>query len=208
MTFVIYDWGGLNTLLFEVINRDFGPRYDEMMLLLSRAGEPASFKFYLGALAICLFGELAQLKYKRQAVTPEQVRAVFAMLILMVMGYAAFGLVVGLLKSIVNVPRPFMIPEIRAAMHFAGPYPDPAEYQASFPSAHAATMAFIVTALWRRFNDPFAHGVGVVMVLLVAWSRVAVGMQFPADVVAGVIVGVGVALLIRNYVYRMMRLKP
>jgi signal peptidase II len=204
MTFVLYEWGGLNRLLFESINHNYGPHYDNMMLMLSRAGEPQSFKFYLAALVICLFGELAMQKYKRQAIAREQWRNAFAMLILMMMGYAAYGFVVGAMKSVIDLPRPFMIPEIREAMHFIGPYPNPAEYNASFPSAHAATMAFIVTALWKRFDDPFAHGVGIVMVLLVSWSRVAVGMQFPADVAAGALVGWSMALLIRRYVFSMM----
>jgi undecaprenyl-diphosphatase len=76
----------------------------------------------------------------------------------------------------------------------------------SFPSGHAtqasafwlslvlALRATRVTSLTRRVAGVFA----ATLVLGVAWSRVYLGVHYPSDVVAGVILGSGWALWVRR----------
>src|SRR6202035_4268844 len=76
--------------------------------------------------------------------------------------------------------------------HFAG-----TEAYASFPSAHAITsfaLAFAVAALWPR-----ARVVMLAYALLIAMTRLVLLAHHPSDVVAGALIGVVGAMLVRYW---------
>ncbi len=85
-------------------------------------------------------------------------------------------------------PRPFTAHA--AATHLlSAPSPDP-----SFPSDHAAVafaIAFAVLALSRRGGILF-----LAAATLIGLSRIALGMHYPSDVLAGAAVGWAAALLV------------
>ena len=60
---------------------------------------------------------------------------------------------------------------------------------ASFPSSHASVAFAFGLALWARWPYPQGSWLPLLLAALVAWSRVALGLHFPRDVVAGVLVG-------------------
>ncbi len=64
------------------------------------------------------------------------------------------------------------------------------EPSASFPSSHASIAWAIgaVGCLWTR--HPLVRAGFLLSALLVAWSRVALGVHFPSDMVAGIALGV------------------
>jgi undecaprenyl-diphosphatase len=86
----------------------------------------------------------------------------------------------------------------------------------SFPSGHAtqasafwlslvlALRATRVTSFARRVAGVFA----ATLVLGVAWSRVYLGVHYPSDVVAGVILGSGWALWVRRCLSDVSRTPP
>ena len=85
-------------------------------------------------------------------------------------------------------PRPFTT---HAAMThlLSAPSPDP-----SFPSDHAAVaaaIAFAVLAFSRRTGFVFLAGA-----LLIGLSRIALGMHYPSDVLAGIVIGFAAATLV------------
>jgi undecaprenyl-diphosphatase len=85
-------------------------------------------------------------------------------------------------------PRPFA--DHRALTHLlAAPSPNP-----SFPSDHAAAafaIAFAVLAFSRRAGALF-----LVVATAIGLSRIALGMHYPSDVLAGALVGFGAATLV------------
>lgn len=66
--------------------------------------------------------------------------------------------------------------------------------QQSFPSGHAAT-AFAAAAILAILYGGFFY-LGFVPALLVAYSRVYMGVHFPADILGGAVLGSTVALLV------------
>jgi undecaprenyl-diphosphatase len=111
-------------------------------------------------------------------------------------GYAAATLsgwaVYGVAKWIVQRPRPRVIPRIPGAG--GGWY--------SFPSGHAtlAPLVFglgmlIWSAPWPRRTRVACLLVAAVCSLLIAFSRVYLGVHWPSDVLAGLLLGTGWAAM-------------
>lgn len=99
-----------------------------------------------------------------------------------------------LIKWIVGRGRPFVGGEANAFnfAHFAG-----TQAYASFPSAHAITsvaLAFAVSAVWRQTRIPM-----IVYALLIAASRLVLLAHHPSDVVAGAVIGLAGAMLVRYW---------
>lgn len=98
------------------------------------------------------------------------------------------------IKWIVGRGRPFVGGEANAFnfVHFAG-----TEAYASFPSGHAITsaaLAFAVSAVW-----PQARGAMIVYAVLIAASRLVLLAHHPSDVVAGALIGVVGAMVVRYW---------
>jgi membrane-associated phospholipid phosphatase len=93
------------------------------------------------------------------------------------------------LKAVVGRPRPI----VPAALTTAS--------ESSFPSGHAAGTAALCASLLilllprlRRVPATLLTVLGVVFCLAVAASRIALGVHYPSDVVAGLLLGTGCAV--------------
>ena len=98
------------------------------------------------------------------------------------------------IKWIVGRGRPFVGGEANAFnfAHFAG-----TEAYASLPSGHAVTsfaLAFAVSAVW-----PQARAAMIVYAILIAISRLVLLAHHPSDVVAGALIGLIGAMLVRYW---------
>ena len=99
-------------------------------------------------------------------------------------------------------PRPFAAHPLTTHL-LSAPSPDP-----SFPSDHAAAafaIAFAILAHSRRAGVAF-----LVVATLIGLSRIALGLHYPSDVLAGLLVGWMAAQLVvapgRRYVVRLVTL--
>jgi undecaprenyl-diphosphatase len=104
------------------------------------------------------------------------------------------GLFTNIVKHVFGRARPLVGGSLDP--YLFSPFSWPAAY-ASLPSGHAATMASVLVAfgsLWPR-----ARTVLWIYALLIAASRVAVTAHYPSDVLAGALVGVAGALLVRRW---------
>jgi undecaprenyl-diphosphatase len=107
-------------------------------------------------------------------------------------------LVNGAIKHAVGRPRPTIVPHLTEA---GG---------ASFPSGHSFNSAVVYIAIALAFATLSGrHPVRVTIIgaalaasLVIAWSRVWLGVHFPSDVVAGWLGGVGWAFLAQALLYR------
>jgi undecaprenyl-diphosphatase len=99
-----------------------------------------------------------------------------------------------IVKWIVGRGRPFVGggADVFTFSHFAG-----SEAYASFPSAHAITsfaLAFAVSAIWPQARLAMSG-----YAVLIAVSRLVLLAHHPSDVVAGALIGVAGAMLVRYW---------
>jgi len=129
--------------------------------------------FVIGAVAALLF-----LRLRREAV-------------LLASTVIGAWIVDGAIKGLVGRPRPEIVPHLTEA---GG---------ASFPSGHAFNSAVVYIAVALAFATLSAResvrltiiGAAIVLSLLIAWTRVWLGVHFPSDVIAGWLGGAGWAFL-------------
>lgn len=87
-----------------------------------------------------------------------------------------------LIKNLVKRPRPFVtFTDIRILI------PTPSEF--SFPSGHTSS-SFAAAAVFYRFLPKKLGIPAVVLAGLIGFSRLYVGVHYPTDVIAGVLMGI------------------
>lgn len=162
---VAYDWLGWNEHLFFLINAGLPDALQTLPRLGSALGNYWAAPLPFAALlwwSRCAPDEHLRDRAERQAY-------VFVASFLLAFAFAA------LVKWNLDLPRPAAV--LGTSVRLLAPE----ERGHSFPSGHTVYAALLATAVW-----PLVGGIGrlvlVVYVLWVAYSRVALGAHFPADV--------------------------
>lgn len=176
--FFLYDWGGWNGVLFQVINHNTPSIFMPLAWIFSNL-----LGNYWGAplviLGLWVSSRLVKDGSHGLAIRNQIVQ--FAI---------AFGLTLAIatvLKLLYDFPRP---PAVDGNL-IQG---IPADWHYSLPSGHSTYAALVAGVLWPLVGLHFRFTL-VLYVILVGWSRIAIGMHFPADVLAGWIIGFsGVAM--------------
>ena len=185
---VLYDWGGLNIALFQLINGFHSVWWDRAMRLGTWVADHRTLAFVLGIVAV------AFLRTSSRDTVSER----FALAAGFAAAYVATSVLVWAAKLAVDFPRPAeaLWPELTRVLVVPGdPY--------SFPSGHAARAAMTATLFWPYLK----LGLRLAAVLAVAWialSRIALGAHFPADVVAGAAIGVLVPRVLQSCLRRLL----
>src|SRR5918911_3918708 len=157
---------------FNQLNNSHYKPLDDLMVLLSKYGR--EIVWTIAGILIFFFGGSTG---RRAAVFMA-----LAMLVLIPLGTIA--------KKIVGRPRP-VIPQADFLMA--------ADTDYSYPSGHAVIVsagAAVLLPLLRNTHRMLAVSIGLtVEAALVCVSRVYVGGHYPLDVIGGMLLGVGVALI-------------
>lgn len=186
---IFYDWGGANVWLFHAINDIRFEWLDKVMLLGTYLGGHTMFVFYLPMLA--LFALIAA-NQPAQDTALYQARVTRWMAVIAVFSFAYWldGLLLGVLKPMLDFPRPPLALSLEA-VHVVGT----PEYHHSLPSGHSSFAMTTVASLWPLLNHNW-RAAGAAFVLWVGLSRVSLGAHFPADVLAGYLSSLAVVLLV------------
>lgn len=113
------------------------------------------------------------------------------------LGVLAAGSVAEVLKRWVDRPRPGQLEHLMGLV-----VTDPGR---SFPSGHATAIFALATALSFRWPKGWAVWFGVAV--LVALSRLALGVHWPSDLVAGVLIGSGTVIGLAWFESRISHIK-
>lgn len=165
---LLYDWGGLNYALFHAINQGTPAAVAPAVTLLGMAGNYWTAPLF--GLALWWWAKADSRLYRALLVRRQLAR--FGLAFALALSAAAF------LKLFFDFPRPQAV--FGAAVRVIGD----AELHYSLPSGHSTYAGLVAGALWP-LAGPRSRISLVAYVVLVGWSRVAAGMHFPADVLAG-----------------------
>jgi membrane-associated phospholipid phosphatase len=164
---VLDEW---DTGVFAVVNSGNYEALDSVMVILSLYGREVVW----GALIVGLFiigGE----REKKMALTLGLI-----FLILIGVGYVS--------KAYYSRPRPYdVVDDVRLLVAKESDY--------SFPSGHTLIVAGGVVVAWLYLRRVWAALLSA-EAALVAYSRIYVGVHYPSDVVGGVLLGAGCALIV------------
>ncbi len=85
------------------------------------------------------------------------------------------------LKNLIARPRPYTLIEGLSIL-----IPEPADF--SFPSGHACS-SFAAAVTMLRLSDRRAGIAAVILAFVISFSRLYIGVHFPTDVLAGILIG-------------------
>lgn len=187
---LLYDWNGSNVALFLALNHPAGEVPAALAALGNIVGNYWGMPLLVAMLLLCAGSQMRRANYDSAAQLRLQVRR-------LMIGFVIAWVSVAMLKFGFDFPRPAIV--LGAQAHLSGTPHD----RYSFPSGHTA-YATLVTAICWPLVRPVLRPLLLAFVVWVAWSRVATGAHFPADVVAGSLVG----LLSGRLAYRVVQPLP
>jgi len=175
----------INVDLFNFFNHAFqNPLLDNVMAVLTQFGD---FTFLLLILiAVILYAQIT----KRQ--TLKKV-AIIAFAALLFSDAIAF-----FLKHVVHEPRPFMTLENVRLLVFE-------DDLNAFPSGHVTSTVAVVTALvlnmkeLAKRNYVIVDAALIIFAVLIAFSRMYVGVHYPGDILAGAVIGLFGAFVVNHF---------
>jgi len=110
----------------------------------------------------------------------------------------------GVLKGMVKAKRPFEYPEKEHLIK--GSVGSTNATGSSFPSGHSQNSASLYSTLSKIAKKKWLTIVCIVLIVIVPLSRVYLGVHFPVDVIAGVILGVLTSIFI-IFLYSFLAIK-
>lgn len=220
-----YDWMGANDVLFFGINSIHGEHYDKVMKVVSWIGEPVRLPFYVSAIAAWVLLALLGKMVRNKKGIMYYLSSWAGVLIMLGVGFAANYVVVNTLKESFAMPRPqiayatpkvidtakdfkkletnyvikkYSLEDVRVMERLKE-----SELNKSFPSNHVAFAILVVVALWPVMSSGMM-GIGVIFVLLMGWSRIAMGVHFPADVLGTIVIIAPILMILRAMLYSVL----
>lgn len=206
----LYDFNGFNIILFHYINNLFANNsfFEFIIPILSAIGSWKTFPFIILALLLI---SLLKISYKHQLTFYQtffnnEFKAYFNILVPICVAYIITICIAYILKNFLIFPRPLCILENLNIIKEIGYSSidqmiyDRCNEDGSFPSAHSSIAAVLIIGLWKKLGN-FGQILGILYLLIIGVTRIAIGVHFPADVIWGTILGASVMLLI-SYIFK------
>lgn len=130
-----------------------------------------------GIFAICLCAFLVYRKQQKLAV-------------LILAAYLSSGLVTQILKNCIYAPRPRIFFEASQYLYRMDNFGNSGGGASSFPSGHTTSAFALATVLAVYFKNKLTGILLFIAAALVGYSRIYLAAHFPADVLAGAVIGI------------------
>lgn len=168
----------INIDLFYLINNGCAnPVFDIIMPILTDCGG------FVTLLALCILAILILRHYQKEKYLEIAKLCLYALIL--------SGIIAACLKLLYNSPRPFAVLEHVRQLTI------PTE-PSSFPSGHSSSTFSVVTVMvWKLRENKILVCLLIAFALLIAFSRIYIGVHYPFDVFIGAVVGIvsGVVVL-------------
>ena len=199
---VFYDWAGGNETLFKAINTNGGEFYNNVMVLISQFTDYKNFPFYFVLLCFCAALDYGLRKIKGRGGADHSLVAWFGVLCVVACAFLVDGAAVKGAKLFFEMPRPYvaLAPEDVVMMEFNDDRED--DYK-SFPSGHVSFVTMLLASVWPVISSGMRK-FGMFAVFMTCWSRIAVGMHFPADVFYAVLLSIIITFFVRWFIYHQL----
>lgn len=196
---VFYDWAGGNESLFLAVNGHAGPFLDTLLLVISQASDPKHYPAVLCVMALMAVLDWVLRKIRGRGGADHALIAWFGVVCVFILAQGLDSFLVTIAKSYFQMPRPYVVlpPEEIALLDYRY---DAAEAYRSFPSGHVAYVTVLAASLWPVISSGMQK-VAMLGIFMVSWSRIAVGVHFPADVFYSVLLAIIITPPIRWYLY-------
>ena len=198
-----YDWMGANEVIFLAANRFHSPGYDKAMQYISRIGEHKHFPYYFAAIMLFAVLSMVWKTVSGKRGIGQSAGIWLGIFLMLGAGYATTGLVTKGLKEHFSYPRPYIALAATGEVHKLEAT-EPQDDFRSFPSGHVAFTTFMVIALAPVLSGLMLHG-GALLIVLMAWSRMALGVHFPADVLGSIVLIAPLIVMLRWVMYTALR---
>ncbi len=200
---LFYDWFGANSWLFRLINDIRGDEYDALMLDINQLADSKNFPLYMMLMLVYVLGSAIVRKQLRRGGSKQYIITWFCVLIVTAISFIMSEYTVNVLKNYFQYPRPYVvfgetdINLLEQSRSLKNAY-------RSFPSGHVSFMAMMIASLWPVLS-PVMRIVGAIAIFMAAWTRVSLGMHFPADTAGSLVMSLSIVLIVRACVYNLMR---
>ncbi|WP_407275526.1 phosphatase PAP2 family protein [Halothiobacillus sp. DCM-1] len=177
----LYQWHGANEALFLWLNHAQWPGKDALAAAGTFIGDHRWFPVYLAVALTIAYRKPAWIKPDR--------------LLVFVWSYLLSWLIIAQLKPALDFPRPLSALG-ESWVHVVGR----PELHHSFPSGHSTFVFLLLFSLSPGAAMPIRWGL-IGLAFWVAWSRIAVGAHFPADVLGGALLGIFCVMVVTSVLH-------
>jgi signal peptidase II len=197
---LLYDWYGTNTSLFKWINSIHGPNYDQFMYFATQLGNKYFILQYMALLGVAAVLSVLYRKIFRKGGVKQYMFMWISSFAVLAASFAIYVVLVSWMKDYFAYARPYVLLEGVVMLEDKLP----ADAYRSFPSGHVSFIALMVFSLWPVLSGNMRL-LGVSLIALVAWSRVALGVHFPADTLWSVIIGFSIVFAARAVIHAVFK---
>lgn len=181
---LLYNFNGYNEKIFYIINNACSSIIVQYFFeYISAMFDIEMIAIYYTIIATILLYRIIKLK------NYEQYSFCYDFMVKFGIGYGLFGLTYAALKFGINMPRPFCSLPQQTFTTIIDISKE--RCHSSFPSSHAGIVFFITIFLWN-YVQARARLIWLILIGLVATSRMALAMHYPADIFYSFFIAYGI----------------
>ncbi|XVN42188.1 MAG: phosphatase PAP2 family protein [Candidatus Rickettsia vulgarisii] len=182
---LLYNFQGLNQSIFLYINQlaNHFSIIANILQIISYCFNISNFAIVYFIFCIYFYAQIKKIQDINQAYL--KFWSIYNKLILIGIIYAIFGFTYAILKFSVNLSRPFCSLPLGSFVTILDVSQE--RCLSSFPSSHVGLALLVAYSIWSNITN-IQKIMAVLVVILVAVSRISLAMHYPADIIWSLVI--------------------